>query len=269
MARWSGQAIATTCDGSDREPLCCEKTEEGGMSLRKPAFVGQKVRSVSRGANATRAPVSVRASADRPLWLPGSNPPDHLDGSLVGDYGFDPLKLGSDPWTLYWMQQAELQNARWAMLGVVGILVPELMTKAGILDAPMWTEAGSQEYFASPVALTIVQFYLFAWVEGRRWQDILKPGSVSEDPIFKGRGFVCTGKDVGYPGGKWFDPLGMATPDQEAKLRLKEIKNGRLAMLAFLGFLVQANVTGKGPVDNLLDHLSNPGKVTFFSNIGW
>jgi len=30
MARWSGQAIATTCDGSDREPLCREKTEEGG-----------------------------------------------------------------------------------------------------------------------------------------------------------------------------------------------------------------------------------------------
>lgn len=29
-------------------------------------------------------------------------------------------------------------------------------------------------------------------------------------------------------------------------------------MLAFLGFLVQHNVTGKGPFDNLLQHLSDP-----------
>lgn len=31
---------------------------------------------------------------DRPLWYPGAKSPDHLDGSLVGDYGFDPFGLG-------------------------------------------------------------------------------------------------------------------------------------------------------------------------------
>ncbi len=25
----------------------------------------------------------------------GANPPKHLDGTLLGDYGFDPLRLGS------------------------------------------------------------------------------------------------------------------------------------------------------------------------------
>lgn len=31
---------------------------------------------------------------DRPLWFPGSSAPEWLDGSLPGDFGFDPLGLG-------------------------------------------------------------------------------------------------------------------------------------------------------------------------------
>lgn len=34
------------------------------------------------------------AEPDRPLWFPGSTPPPWLDGSLPGDFGFDPLGLG-------------------------------------------------------------------------------------------------------------------------------------------------------------------------------
>lgn len=39
------------------------------------------------------------------------------------DFGFDPLGLGKNEQALKWYQQAELQHARWSMLGVAGILV--------------------------------------------------------------------------------------------------------------------------------------------------
>lgn len=55
--------------------------------------------------------VFVRA-ADRPLWNPGNPAPEWLDGSMPGDYGFDPLGLGSDPEVLTYFQQAELVHAR-------------------------------------------------------------------------------------------------------------------------------------------------------------
>eukprot|EP00879_Flechtneria_rotunda_P003223 GHRR01003446.1.p1 GENE.GHRR01003446.1~~GHRR01003446.1.p1 ORF type:complete len:259 (+),score=104.03 GHRR01003446.1:82-858(+) len=205
------------------------------------------------------------ATANRPSWFPGSKLPDHLDGSMPGDFGFDPLGLGKDAGKLKWYQQAELQNGRWAMLGAAGILVPDLLRSLG-LGGPAaqtpWFAAGTYDYFAPPKALFAVMMFLFAWVEIRRLQDIRKPGSVNQDPIFTNNSLPDG--EVGYPGGI-FDPLGYSKGNM-AELKVKEIKNARLAMLGFAGFVAQYNTTGKTPLQNLADHLADPWGTTVLSN---
>lgn len=65
--------------------------------------------------------------------------------------------------------------------------------------------------------------------------------------------------DQNYPGGTPFDPLGFSQqPDGFVQQAVKEIKNGRLAMVAMLGYFVQAAVTRQGPVENLLEFLRDP-----------
>ena len=49
------------------------------------------------------------------------------------------------------------------------------------------------------------------------------------------------------PGDFGFDPLGFSkSPEAAKKLAVNELKNGRLAMMAFSGIVTQAALTGKG-----------------------
>lgn len=58
------------------------------------------------------------------------------------------------------------------------------------------------------------------------------------------------------PGGWLFDPLNLASdPARYERMRVREIKYGRLAMVAWLGFAAQAAATRQGPAQNLLDAL--------------
>jgi len=157
------------------------------------------------------------------------------------------------------------------MLGVAGMLIPNILTKAGILNVPEWFVAGkiSQENSTIPFnSLLMVMFFLHNFVEIKRWEDMKNPGSQAEKGSFLGFETAFKGTGVsGYPGGP-FDPLGLASGSASNvdQLKLKEIKNGRLAMIAFLGFVAQHAATGKGPVDNLLEHLADPWANNFASN---
>jgi hypothetical protein len=69
-----------------------------------------------------------------------------LSGDLAGDYGWDPLGLwaSADTTLRTWLREAEVLHARWAMLGIVGALVPEVLALTGAdLGEPVWWKVGS------------------------------------------------------------------------------------------------------------------------------
>ncbi|XP_027902772.1 photosystem I chlorophyll a/b-binding protein 5, chloroplastic [Vigna unguiculata] len=209
------------------------------------------------------------AAQQRPTWLPGLDPPPYLDGTLAGDFGFDPLGLGEDPDTLRWYVQAELVHSRFAMLGVLGILVTDLLRVTGVSKIPVWFEAGAVKYdLANTQTLFIVQLLLMGFAETKRYMDFVSPGSQAKEGSFFGLEASLEGLEPGYPGGPLLNPLGLAKDIKNAHdSKLKEIKNGRLAMVAMVGFFVQASVTHVGPIENLVEHLSNPWHKTIIQTI--
>mmetsp|Transcript_38797 Transcript_38797/g.86291 ORF Transcript_38797/g.86291 Transcript_38797/m.86291 type:complete len:261 (+) Transcript_38797:104-886(+) len=206
-------------------------------------------------ARPSRRVVAAKASASRPLWLPGWAPPAHLDGSLPADFGFDPLGLGADKEKLKWFAESERVHCRWAMLGAAGVLAQEIARP----DIFWYETAAKIDLPFNIVGLLAFEFWAMHFVEIKRWQDFRKPNSVNVDPLFPNN--KIPDHEVGYPGGI-FAPV---VPGNLEELKVKEIKNGRLAMLAYIGFVMSAQVTGKNPLANLGDHLADPYGTTIFS----
>jgi hypothetical protein len=194
------------------------------------------------------------------LALPFTTAPVSLDGSLVGDAGFDPLGLSvaaasprikgiggpgfyefSD---LQFLREAEIMHGRICQLAVVGFVAPGFGTLSGNektgLDAYSYTnplEAVSH----IPTAATVQILLFMALLE------IIRIRIVNEE----GASHIPGDLRLGQGEGRW-NPFNFDySPEKYAERQLNELKHGRLAMIGFLGVYFQACYSGESVVDQL------------------
>jgi light-harvesting complex I chlorophyll a/b binding protein 1 len=124
------------------------------------------------------------------------------------------------------------------MLGVVGCLFPEIVGKGA------WYELDNLDL----TRLSLIAMQVIAPLE--YWRGNGGFGWNGEEE----------GRDRSYPG---FDPLNIT--DEGTKNG--EIRNGRLAMTALVGFVFQHNVTHQSPIENFTAHLADPVGANIVSNL--
>jgi len=257
----------------------------GGKALILPPYSSPSSGSSRRTSFVVKSQASSGKpvkQGDRQLWFASKQSLSYLDGSLPGDYGFDPLGL-MDPEGAGgfiepgWLAYGEIINGRYAMLGAVGAIAPEIFGKLGLIPqetALVWFRtgvippAGTYDYWADPFTLFVFEMALMGFAEHRRLQDYRYPGSMSKQYFLGLEKYLGGSGNPSYPGGPLFNPLGLGKDEKSMnELKLKEVKNGRLAMLAIVGYFIQGLVTGVGPFQNLLDHLSDPFNNNILTNL--
>ncbi|KAH8050237.1 chlorophyll A-B binding protein [Aureococcus anophagefferens] len=171
---------------------------------------------------------TILATAAAFLGVAPSAPAPQLHAAGIEDYIgadietaglWDPLGLSKDTDRLYRWRCVEIKHGRVAMLATVGYLYNDLkLTLPGVL---------------SPVPIA-------GWVQMIFFIGVMETTVFKQDPA----------KAPGDVGGVFFRRY--SDPAEKADKLKSELKNGRLAMMGIMGMLVTDQLTGLGPVTQLM-----------------
>jgi light-harvesting complex I chlorophyll a/b binding protein 1 len=197
------------------------------------------------------------------IALPYTTAPAGLDGSMLGDVGFDPFSLSTIPngnqvskslklglSDLAWNREAELIHGRIAQVAILGFIFPGAV---GTLPGNEWTGVDAYSYInpleawdKAPV-LGQFQILLFmSFLEFRRFMIIKEEGAK----------YTPGDQKIGQTG---YNPFGLKyTPAEYEEKQLQELKHCRLAMMGVLGAYLQAVFSGESIAEQLGAALTTP-----------
>jgi hypothetical protein len=164
--------------------------------------------------------------------LPFADFPSQLVGvELAGNQGFDPAGFAaSSEASVARYAAIELKHGRFAMLAMLGIVVQEFVQLNEFFPSKNFLEA------------------LGTAPQAGLWQIVL---AISAHEILKGN---YQGE---RPGDFGFDPFNLSKGEYNEKYALAEVKHGRLAMMGFLGCLIQQLLSPVPVVQQAADYVAS------------
>jgi len=229
-------------------------------SSRKSAPALKGANSINKLERGPSPSAKAWANASPSIALPWATAPATLDGSMLGDVGFDPLGFSTTPvgpWfngfegrngqigNLAWYREAELIHGRIAQLAVVGFLAPGLLgTLPGndFTGADAYSNLNPLEAFGQVPGFAILQIFLFmTYLEVKRINIIREEGSKYQPGDLR----------IGQGNGRW-NPFSLDYSREEyAEKQLQELKHCRLGMIGIFGLWAQALASGVGISDQI------------------
>ena len=212
-------AAADRAENAKTKERGARKTHAGHERQSMARLLAAATLAATAGAFLAPAPVStpVVVRAENSEAFPFLKRPEKLDGSMVGDVGFDPLRLAEVQVDLTYARGAEVKHGRIAMLACVGFIIQEY-----------WHLPGADYQNFKPLTAP----WTVPWAANL--QILALAGAI--EPATADKTYGETPWDLG------FDPLCFQEGKSKAemdRLMLGELTNGRLAMMAFVGMVIQ------------------------------
>eukprot|EP00930_Biecheleria_cincta_P079312 TRINITY_DN670_c0_g1_i8.p1 TRINITY_DN670_c0_g1~~TRINITY_DN670_c0_g1_i8.p1 ORF type:complete len:619 (-),score=122.28 TRINITY_DN670_c0_g1_i8:403-2178(-) len=184
----------------------------------------------------TSATGTVRHALETSKSMPFLPKPQNLAGLPGCETEFDPLGF-SDTFDVKWLRESELKHGRVCMLATLGFVAEQYVQFPGMTGA----EDALNAIYTAPASATLALVFVAGYIESS-----IYGGKMTMLDMFEGDGAKRAPGDLDF--GKQFLPKDAA---EAYNLKLKELSNGRLAMLAFAG-MVHHNLVVKGPLFPLI-----------------